>query len=83
MLRFVDTMNQDIMEKIEEAVSNKEDDLRMFIDQLIGEAARDSSEDIMIAVRKETGWELDQDEEAYSEISTEFEEKIRRRLGME
>ena len=71
------------MDKIEEAVSNKEDDLRMIIDQLISEAARDSSEDIMIAVRKETGWELDQDEEAYSEISTEFEEKIRRRLGME
>ena len=83
MLRFVDTMNQDIMDKIEEAVSNKEDDIRMIIDQIISEAARDSSEDIMIAVRKETGWELDQDEEAYSEISTEFEEKIRSRIGME
>lgn len=81
-LRFVQQMDTDICDKVAEEVSDREDEIRMQIDQIIMEAAGHASENVMDSVKKETGWDLHADETAYSELSTEFEERLRTTLGM-
>ena len=82
-LRFVQQMDDDIVEKVAEEVAAKEDELIMEIDRLISEASGYATENVMESIKKETGWDLNADETAYSEINTEFEDKMRIRLGLE
>ena len=81
-LSFIQTMERDIEDKMDAEVSNQEDELRMEIDQLINRFASASSEDVMLEIKKENGWDLSADETAYSELYSELEEKMRNRLGM-
>ena len=76
-------MDDDIVEKVAEEVAAKEDELIMEIDRLISEASGCATENVMESIKKETGWDLNADETAYSEINTEFEDKMRIRLGLE
>ena len=81
-LRFVQQMDNDIVEKLEAEMCNREDDLRLEIDNLISNAGDKAVSCVMEEIKKETGWDLGTDESAYSELQTEFEERIRRRMDM-
>ena len=80
--KFVDQMEEAINDKMDSEVAEKEDDLRMEIDRMINEWAGHSSEYVMESIRRDSGWNLMEDESAYSEIYSELEEKMRNRLGM-
>ena len=81
-LRFVQTMDTDITDKLDSQVSSAADDLRIEIDMLISRSGTDAVECIMVEIKEESGWDLDANESAYSELQTEYEERMRNSLGL-